>query len=291
MYGYENDTLYPVSEGAIDTIKEWGKKVLDFIREQGKKIRMWMHNVAVSIKNFFKKDEDKSYQLGAFKDTPKLVTDIGKGVTGIVNGSKVIAGNRYLMESENIDLKDFETESNNISIFVSENGKLIGRVLLADTLRENSKETIRNLKKLQIKTTLLTGDNEKTAKYIANEVKVRNVKFNCLPEDKTNYIKEEQLLGHEVAMIGDGVNDAPSLKKANVGIAMGKIGSEISVEAANITLINDILNPIEGALIHNIGSVAVIIYSSTLTKYRISKRDYNKSKNVVFYKKTSNVMN
>ena len=84
MYGYENDTLYPVSEGAIDTIKEWGKKVLDFIREQGKKIRMWMHNVAVSIKNFFKKDEDKSYQLGAFKDTPKLVTDIGKGVTDLI---------------------------------------------------------------------------------------------------------------------------------------------------------------------------------------------------------------
>ncbi|WP_292609114.1 HAD-IC family P-type ATPase, partial [Methanobrevibacter sp. UBA188] len=193
------------------------------------------------------------------------------------------------------------------------------------------KETIRNLKKLRIKTTLLTGDNEKTARHIAKEVKVRNVKFNCLPEDKTNYIREEQMLGHNIAMIGDGVNDAPSLKKANVGIAMGKIGSDISVEAANITLINDnvgdiphligiarktvrtinisiafaltlnvvamalailgILNPIEGALIHNIGSVAVITYSSTLIKYRMSKRDYKQSKKVAISKKINMAMN
>ena len=231
----------------------------------------------------------------------------------------------------NIDLKDYKSESSDITIFVAENGRLIGNVLLADTLRENSKETIRNLKKLRIKTTLLTGDNEKTARHIAKEVKVRNVKFNCLPEDKTNYIRGEQMLGHNIAMIGDGVNDAPSLKKANVGIAMGKIGSEISVEAANITLINDnvgdiphligiarktvrtinisiafaltsnvvamalailgILNPIEGALIHNIGSVAVITYSSTLIKYRMSKRDYKQSKKVAISKKINMAMN
>ena len=305
----------------VDIVSDNPKKMMRILASLESKSE---HPIAKAIVKYHDNEEE-------LFDVEDFTMHIGKGVTGIVNGSKVIAGNRYLMESENIDLKDFETESNNISIFVSENGKLIGRVLLADTLRENSKETIRNLKKLQIKTTLLTGDNEKTAKYIANEVKVRNVKFNCLPEDKTNYIKEEQLLGHEVAMIGDGVNDAPSLKKANVGIAMGNIGSDVSVEAANITLIQDnigdiphligisrktvrtinisiafaltlniiamalamfgILNPIEGALIHNIGSVAVIIYSSTLTKYRISKRDYNKSKNVVFYKKTSNVMN
>ena len=240
---------------------------------------------------------------------------IGKGVSGIVDGSKIIAGNRKLMKTENISLNDIkEPQNGEISIYVSKNGELMGQVWLADTLRENAKQTIRNLKHLKIKTTLLTGDNEKTAKYIADKIKIRNVKFNCMPEDKTEYIRNEQILGHKVAMIGDGINDAPSLRKANVGIAMGDIGSDISVEAANIALINDnigdlpqligmarktihvinvgigfaltvniiamalailgLLNPIEGALVHNIGSVIVIVYSSTLIRYKISKRDY-----------------
>ena len=244
---------------------------------------------------------------------------IGKGISGTINGSKVIAGNKELFKFEKIEIKQ-KNDSNNgeISIYVAKNNKYLGKILLADTIRNEAKGTIKNLKKLRIKTTLLTGDNKKTANFIAKQLKIRNVKSNCLPEDKTNYIKEEQLLKHKVAMIGDGINDAPSLKKANVGIAMGSIGSDISVEAANIALINDniedipqligiarktirtinisiafalilnvaamglavlgMLNPIEGALIHNIGSVIVIIYSSTLIKYKISKKDYKKAK-------------
>jgi len=305
----------------VDIISNNPKKMMRMLASLESKSE---HPIAKAIVKYY----DNADEL---LDVEDFTMHIGKGVTGIINGSKVIAGNINLMESENIDLKDYKSESSDITIFVAENGRLIGNVLLADTLRENSKETIRNLKKLRIKTTLLTGDNEKTARHIAKEVKVRNVKFNCLPEDKTNYIKEEQMLGHNVAMIGDGVNDAPSLKKANVGIAMGKIGSDISVEAANIALINDnvgeiphligiarktvrtinisiafaltlnvvamalailgILNPIEGALIHNIGSVAVIIYSSTLIKYRISKRDYNQSKKTAIKKNLNMVLN
>ena len=239
---------------------------------------------------------------------------IGKGVSGTINGSRIIAGNRSLLEEENISLKSENRPQNSeIQIFVAKDGEILGDILLADTLRKNSKKTIRKLKGLRIKTTLLTGDNEKTAKSIAEELKIRNVKANCLPEDKIDYVKREQILKHKVAMIGDGINDAPSLRKANVGIAMGDIGSDISVEAADIALINDniedvphligiarrtiriihigigfalalniiamalailgLINPIEGALIHNIGSVIVIIYSSTLVKYRLSKRD------------------
>ena len=305
----------------VDIISNNPKKMMRMLASLESKSE---HPIAKAIVKYY----DNADEL---LDVEDFTMHIGKGVTGIINGSKVIAGNINLMESENIDLKDYKSESSDITIFVAENGRLIGNVLFADTLRENSKETIRNLKKLRIKTTLLTGDNEKTARHIAKEVKVRNVKFNCLPEDKTNYIKEEQMLGHNVAMIGDGVNDAPSLKKANVGIAMGKIGSDISVEAANIALINDnvgeiphligiarktvrtinisiafaltlnvvamalailgILNPIEGALIHNIGSVAVIIYSSTLIKYRISKRDYNQSKKTAIKKNLNMVLN
>ena len=305
----------------VDIISNNPKKMMRMLASLESKSE---HPIAKAIVKYY----DNADELLDIED---FTMHIGKGVTGIINGSKVIAGNINLMESENIDLKDYKSESSDITIFVAENGRLIGNVLLADTLRENSKETIKNLKKLRIKTTLLTGDNEKTARHIAKEVKVRNVKFNCLPEDKTNYIRGEQMLGHNIAMIGDGVNDAPSLKKANVGIAMGKIGSEISVEAANITLINDnvgdishligiarktvrtinisiafaltlnvvamalailgILNPIEGALIHNIGSVAVIIYSSTLIKYRISKRDYNQSKKTAIKKNLNMILN
>ena len=239
---------------------------------------------------------------------------IGKGVSGTINGSKIIAGNKKLLKSENINLKtDNEPQNGEIQIFVAKDREILGNVELADILRKNSKRTITKLKGLRIKTTMLTGDNEKTAQHIAKQVKVRNVISNCLPEDKTEYIKREQTLKHRVAMIGDGINDAPSLKKANVGIAMGDIGSDVSVEAADIALVNDniediphligiarktiriihigigfalalnilamalailgILNPIEGALIHNIGSVIVIIYSSTLVRYKLSRRD------------------
>ena len=261
----------------------------------------------------------KHYNNSNLSEVENFKMEIGKGIIGHINGLKIIAGNRNLIESECIPMKyGKKPENGEIEIFVAKENEIIGKVLLADTLRESSKQTIKKLKRLNVKTTLLSGDNEKTALAIAKEVKVRNVKANCLPEDKTNYIKEEQTLGHKVAMIGDGINDAPSLRKANVGIAMAKIGSDVSVEAANIALIKDniediphligiarktiktinigigfaltlnvvamalailgILNPIEGALIHNIGSVIVIIYSSTLTKYKLSSKDYKSSK-------------
>lgn len=261
----------------------------------------------------------KQYNGSGSAEVNDFKMHIGIGVTGTINNSKITAGNRKLLNSKNIPLKyDKEPENSEIEIFVAKDREIIGKVLLADTLRETSKQTIKKLKRLKVRTTLLTGDNETTTKEIANQVKVRNVKVNCLPEDKTEYIKQEQLKGNKVAMIGDGVNDAPSLKKANVGIAMGKIGSDVSIEAANIALINDNiddiphligiarktiktinlsigfaltlniiamalailgwLNPIEGALIHNIGSVIVIIYSSTLTNYELSYKDYKVKK-------------
>ena len=261
----------------------------------------------------------KHYSSDELTNVENFKMEIGKGVSGNINGSRIMAGNEKLLKSENIPISDnAKPEKGEIELYVTKEDQILGRVLLADTLRENSKRTIKSLKRLGIKTTLLTGDNEKTANAIAKEVKVRNVKAECLPEDKTNYIGNEQKLGHKVAMIGDGINDAPSLRKANVGIAMGDIGSDVSVEAANIALIKDniediphligiarktirtinisiafaltlnvvamglailgLLNPIEGALIHNIGSVIVIVYSSTLTRYKISRRDYVKSK-------------
>ena len=270
----------------------------------------------------------RHYGENDLADVEEFKMKIGMGVTGYVDGSKIIAGNRRLLESEQIPMTERIPANNEIEIIVAKNREILGKVLLADTLRESSKQTIKKLKRLRVKTTLLTGDNEKTANLIAKEVKLRNVRANCLPQDKTEYIKEEQILGHKVAMIGDGINDSPSLKKANVGIAMGKIGSDVSIEAANIALIKDniediphligisrktirtisisiafaltlniiamalailgALNPIEGALIHNIGSVIVIVYSSTLTRYSLSAKDYRKSKKLGMTKSLNN---
>ena len=265
------------------------------------------HPIAKAIVKYY--NNDNLAEVDDFK------VHIGKGITGNIDGTKIIAGNKKLFESENIQLDSYDTKNNGqIEILVAKEKQIIGRILLSDTIRDNAKSTIRNLKKLKIKTTLLTGDNENTAKSIANQIKIHNIKFNCLPEDKINYIKDEQTKNHRVAMIGDGINDAPSLKKSNVGIAMGNIGSDLSIESSNITLINDdieniphlieisrktiktisigigftlslniiamilailgILNPIQGALIHNIGSVIVIIYSSILINYKSPKIDY-----------------
>ena len=255
-----------------------------------------------------------NYYNGELLDVNDFEMIIGKGVKGKIGEDEVVAGNKKLLESENISLKFTSNNTHQIEIYFAQNRKVLGKVLLGDTLRENSKNTIKSLKHLGISTTLLTGDSEKTGSYIAREVNVNNSKFNCMPEDKIEYIKIKQKENAKIAMIGDGINDAPSLRKANVGIAMGSIGSDISIDAANITLINDnigdvpqliavarrtvktinrgitfalvlnilamilaviaVIGPIEGALIHNIGSVIVIIYASRLINYRISPNDY-----------------
>ena len=264
------------------------------------------HPLAKAIVKYYDNND-----LAEVKDFKMM---IGKGIKGKIDGNIILAGNKKLLESENIPA-DNEKQSSATEIYVVKNDEILGKVLLADVLRENSIQTVADLKNLGIATTLLSGDNEKSGSTIARKVNVTNAKFNCLPEDKTEYIKQKQLLENKVAMIGDGINDAPSLKKADVGIAMGNIGSDISIEAANITLINDnlkdlphliaiskktiktininiafalginiiamilaisgLLNPIEGALVHNIGSVIVIIYSSTLINFKFKGMNKN----------------
>ena len=271
------------------------------------------HPLAKAIVNYY--NSNKLADVNDFK------MHMGKGVSGTINGSKIIAGNKKFIKNEKIPLKfDTASKTGEISIFVAKDGEVIGKVALADTLRKNTEQTIQMLKRLRVRTTLLTGDGKETAKYIADQIKIRNIQAECMPEDKTNYIKKEQNKGNRIAMIGDGINDAPSLKKANVGIAMGSMGSEISIEAANIALINDniedvphlmamakktirtinlnigfsllinitamalailgMIGPIEGALVHNIGSVIVIIYSATLLNYTYAKNDCKKSKKI-----------
>lgn len=322
--GKSLEELAHVSELVFDktgTLTYGAPEVVDITSDNPKEMMYLLASLESKSEHPLAKSIVKNYGDNDLADVKDFKMHIGKGVSGTIDGLKIIAGNKKLLKSENIQLKDREEPQNGETvIYVAKEGEVIGKVYLADTLRGTSKETIKNLKRLRVKTTLLTGDNEKTAKFIADKIKIRNVKSNCMPEDKTKYIAREQILGHKVAMVGDGINDAPSLKKANVGIAMGNMGSDISVEAADIALINDniedlphligiarktirtisisiafalainitamalailgMLNPIEGALIHNIGSVIVIIYSTTLVNYRISKKDYKKSEKI-----------
>ena len=332
--GESIEELAHVSEFVFDktgTLTYGSPKVVNIISNDSEELMYLLASLESKSEHPLAKAIVEYYDNDDFAYVDDFKMHIGKGISGKIGGSRIIAGNKKLLESENISLNSpGQSQNGEITIYVAKEGELIGKVYLADTLRESSEQTIKNLKRLRIKTTLLTGDNEKTARYIAKKIKIRNVKSDCLPEDKTDYIAREQILGHKVAMIGDGVNDAPSLKKANVGIAMSKIGSDISVEAANIALINDniedipqligiakktvrtininigfaltlniiamalailgILNPIEGALIHNIGSVMVIVYSTSLTKYKISNKDCRKSKKLGVTKSLNKAM-
>ena len=239
----------------------------------------------------------------------------GRGVSGVVNGITVLAGNAAMLTDNSVPIPSevkVETElwlrKGCTVIYVALDGVLAGYIVLSDTVREESAAMIDQLHDLGIQPVLLTGDNENAAGAIAGELHIGEVHANCLPEYKLNYIGEYQENGEAVCMIGDGINDAPALKKANVGIAMGGVGSDIAVDAADIALVDDevkelphllalakrmmttiklnltfsmtlnfiaiglaipgILNPVIGALVHNAGSVLVIINSAFLLTWR-----------------------
>ena len=247
----------------------------------------------------------------------------GRGVISKVNNKKVIAGNKELFLEQNYNKeafnfidKNYKNEGGTI-IYIGIDNKLSGYIILNDTLREESKDMIQNIKDLNIAPVLLTGDNKYAATHIANQVGIEEVKSECFPQDKLKLIDDYQNKEKDlICMVGDGINDAPALKTAYVGIAMGGIGSDIAVDAADIVLVRDdinniphllklskhmmkiikinlafsmllnfvavilamtgILNPVVGALVHNAGSVLVIINSALLLNYDKRKSSYNK---------------
>ena len=237
----------------------------------------------------------------------------GRGVSAVVDGRRVLAGNPQLLADHSVAVSpDAERqrllEEGATMIYVAVDGVFAGYLALSDTLRAESAATIAALEAAGVRPVLLTGDHESAAGAIAARLGIREVRAGCLPEDKLEEIGRWQRDGVHVCMIGDGVNDAPALKKADVGIAMGGVGSDIAVEAADIALVDDevkelphlmalsrrmmttirmnltfsmglnflaiflamagTLNPVVGALVHNAGSVAVILNSALLLKWR-----------------------
>lgn len=168
----------------------------------------------------------------------------GRGVCAKVEGKTVLAGNPELLREHGVEVgagssADAYIRQGCTVIYVAADGAYIGFLALSDTLRKESAATIDALSRLELQPVLLTGDHENAARTIAERLHIRQVRANCLPEDKLKYIGKYQQKDMPVCMIGDGVNDAPALKKADVGIAMGGVGSDIAVDAADIALVDD----------------------------------------------------
>ena len=168
----------------------------------------------------------------------------GQGVSAIVNGKIIKTGNLKLLQENELSHSLATAAGRYLRkgctvIYVSADNKLVGYVVLADTIRQESASMIRKILSLDIEPVLLTGDNQNTAGAIGDNLGIKDIHANCMPEDKLNYIDEYQKNGNVVCMIGDGINDAPALKKSNIGIAMGGIGSDIAVDSADIVLVDD----------------------------------------------------
>ena len=269
------------------------------------------HPLGKAVVSCYKMSQGK--ELSGAEDF-KLV--LGKGVSAVAEGKTVLAGNLKLLGDSGSEVNSDKEAQSYLEkgctvIYVAIDGRYAGFLALADTPRAESKDMIDSLTRLGVQPLLLTGDHENAANAIASELHITQVQANCLPEDKLTAIGLRQESGEPVCMIGDGINDAPALKKADVGIAMGGIGSDIAVDAADIALVDDevkelphllglskhmmtvikinmsfsmglnflaiilaitgVLDPVIGALVHNAGSVLVITNSAFLLKWRKKK--------------------
>ena len=239
----------------------------------------------------------------------------GRGLRAVLDGHTVLAGSEALLEEAGAALpptaraeaEGFQAQGCTL-IYLAVDGAPAGFCALADTVRGEAAAMLRALSAEGVSPVLLTGDNENAAAHIARTLSIREYRAGCLPEDKLNWIDRAQQAGVRICMVGDGINDAPALKRAFVGIAMGGVGSDIAVDAADIVLVNDrveelphllalsrrmmttirlnlafsmalnlvaivlamtgVLNPVVGALVHNAGSVLVILNSALLLKWR-----------------------
>ena len=252
----------------------------------------------------------------SFFDVQNFQMTAGKGISGEINGKVLLAGNLSFIEEHHIKISDkIKHEIQRISqqgkalVLVAYNHEFVGIIALTDTIRQETVETISQLNSQCALTLLLTGDSQIASTEFTKNIGLQKIYANLLPDDKVKKIEMLQNEGHIVCMTGDGVNDAPALKTANVGIAMGNIGSDIAIDAADIALINDnieslpyikrlslltiktiktnisismtlnflgiilsisgILTPITGAIMHNLGSVLVVLNAARLYDKKI----------------------
>ncbi len=205
------------------------------------------HSLAEAI---VKAAEEKKLALSAVEGFRAIP---GLGVEGKIEGYKVILGNRKLMEKEKVDLgkwmeeiERLESEGKTVMMLVID-GKLKGLIAVADTIKESATAAVKQLQKMGIEVAMITGDNRRTAEAIGRKLGIAKVLAEVLPDQKEAEVRKIQKEGKIVAMVGDGINDAPALSAADVGIAMGT-GTDVAIEAADITLINKDLHSIALAI-------------------------------------------
>ena len=267
------------------------------------------HPLGKAVIRFYRKSGREIPEAEQFEMLP------GRGVSAVISGKWILAGNLELLKEKAVFLKDQEkkqaeecTKRGCTIMYLAVDGQAAGFIALSDTLRPEAPDMIGELKAAGVTPVLLTGDHGNAAGETAARLSIEEVHADCRPEDKLNYIDQCQKEKKNVCMIGDGINDAPALKKAWVGIAMGGTGSDIAVDAADIALVNDeirelphlvrlskrmmrtirynltfsmtlnfiaiilaitgVLNPVVGALVHNAGSVFVILNSAFLLTWR-----------------------
>ena len=282
-YISEHDLLALSASAEVKSEHPLGKAVVAYAKEQGIEMK-----------------EPAAFQM-----------ESGKGIYAEVSGMRLYCGNERFIRQNGVTISANVTdelekmrEQGKVSVIIADNNSCIGLLALSDVLRPDVKSMIDRLSDMGIVTVLLTGDNQKTAEYFAMQAGITDIRADLLPQEKVQSISEIQEHGKKVCMIGDGVNDAPALKVADVGVAMGSMGSDIAVEAADIALMSDdiskipylkrlsnatlatiklsislsmcinfaavtcsvlgILNPTIGALVHNAGSCFVVLIAALL---------------------------
>ena len=188
----------------------------------------------------------------SFLEVEKFTQVAGQGISGIIDGKKILAGNLKMMNENQIETTsanflDNSTNGGKTTLYFAQDNRLIGIIRVADVIKDTSKEAIEELNQMGIQTIMLTGDNETTARSIAKKAGIRNVIAEVLPADKEHEIQKLQNQGQKVAMVGDGINDAPALARADVGIAIGA-GTDIAIDSADVVLMKSQLTEVSTAI-------------------------------------------
>jgi P-type Cu+ transporter len=205
------------------------------------------HPLGEAIVNAAEKENLEIVKLDGFHAIP------GHGIEVEINGNSILLGNRKLMEERSISLSALEAESDKLAeegktpMYIAMNQKLSGIIAVADVVKTSSIKAIEKLQSMGLEVAIITGDNRKTAEAIAKQVGIDRVLAEVLPQDKSNEVKKLQAEGKKVAMVGDGINDAPALAQSDIGIAIGS-GTDVAMESADIVLMKSDLMDVPTAI-------------------------------------------